>query len=300
MARRRRTGPRAGSRPGRRGRARRPRRCRTPSRARGRARARRSAAARIAGGPGVRRRAAGRVRRAGGAHDRARARPGGAGRAARSARPRAGRGRARRGTPTWRATAVGLEHHSTSKRGVDGAELDAVAGAAAAAAPLTRMPLTITPLVEPRSSTVQLPSAANAIRGVVARDVGVVEHDVAVAAAADHRAGRRRSRSACPRRRGSRGRGRAAFASASSSWTRCEDEKTIVRPVARRARARRAPPPRSTCGEARLDPELAEASRSSVRNSITRAADEREPLARGRARAGRPTARRRPRARSPA
>ena len=150
-----------------------------------------------------------------------RAAAGGAGPSARCARPTAGTGRGRRGSRTSgrrRPARRRRRHHSTSKRDVDGPELDAVAGAQRrAAAAATARPLTRTPLVEPRSAIVQ-PSPRGAHLGVPARDVGVAEHDVALAAAADRGAARGRRRSACPRRRGSPARAGALRASWSSSW----------------------------------------------------------------------------------
>ena len=52
----------------------------------------------------------------------------------------------------------------------------------------TRRPLTLTPLVEPRSAIVHSPAARAAQLGVVAGDVGVAQDAVGVARAADGRA----------------------------------------------------------------------------------------------------------------
>ena len=54
--------------------------------------------------------------------------------------------------------------------------------------PLTRRPLTWTPLVEPRSETVHWPPDSGPQLGVAARHVRVAQDDVAFAAAPDHRA----------------------------------------------------------------------------------------------------------------
>ena len=91
-----------------------------------------------------------------------------------------------------------LEHqavtYSTSKRDVDGAERRARSPDASGCGSLdARRPLTRTPLVEPRSVIVQ-PSPRGRISAWLARDVGVAEDDVALAAAADRR--RRRAATA--------------------------------------------------------------------------------------------------------
>ena len=51
----------------------------------------------------------------------------------------------------------------------------------------TRRPLTLTPLVEPRSTIVQSPDVGAPQLGVAAGDVGVAQHALGVLGAADRR-----------------------------------------------------------------------------------------------------------------
>ena len=177
-----------------------------------------------------------------------------------------------------RATAVGSQHHSTSKRAWTVSELDAVAGRS------VRGPLDAHAVDHARrwSSRGPRPSSSPSAAKLAAwwrETFESSEHDVAVAAAADHGAGRpdHEALALGGQDRPCRARGlrlgelvlrRAAAARRSS----CAG-------VARRARARRRRrrlgrpgrgAPRSRTRRVR--------SRSSVRNSITRSADEREAL----------------------
>ena len=108
---------------------------------------------------------------------------------------------------------------------VGGAERDAVAGLERRRA-ADRRPLTFTPFVDAEVRDGPAAAAGRADLRVAARDVGVGEHDVAVAAAAEHRAAGGRRPCACPRRAPSRaaGRRRAGAGWSSSSRRRSEVE----------------------------------------------------------------------------
>ena len=299
---RRRTGPRGGSRPGRRGRAPRPRRCRTPCR-------RVCPGARSTTSRGVGASCDTGASRRGAARSRRRAAPAGrrpspcgrsvraqvAQRAAR--RPRAGTGTGRPGSRTAarrrraRASAsLDLEarrrrcpssrRSPAQRRGArrgDGAAVDAHAVGRAE-------------VVDASSRRGRRAGARRA-----ARDVGVGEDDVALAAAADHRAvgadGMRlpsATRIARPRRAAARdlraappGRAAAVEKTIVWPWPACSHGGAAAAAAARRGARRAAPGCRTRPGPG--------ARRCGTRSAGGRPA----PGARGaRARAGRPTARR--------
>ena len=174
---RRRRGPARALRPGR----------RSSPRA-GPARAPRAAAARRRRRPGASRwtRRAGRWRRRASAGAGAAAARGPAGRCA---RPTAGTGTGRPGSRTSARPRPVELHAPTPPRRSAWSPSSIRSPAASGPRRATRRPLTSTPLVEPRSSIAQPPPRGR-ISAWRRETFGVVEHDVAVAAAPDHGAAR--------------------------------------------------------------------------------------------------------------
>ena len=113
--------------------------------------------------------------------------------AARCARPRAGTGRARRGSRTSAPTAIGsVSIVSSAGLTCSMSKVKRVVPSATSSPgdrreESTWRPLTLTPLVEPRSTICQSPVAPAPQLGVAAGDVRVVEHAVALLRAAERR-----------------------------------------------------------------------------------------------------------------
>ena len=113
-----------------------------------------------------------------------------AGPSARSARPTAGTGTGRPGSRTSAPTAIGIEFHPLLQleRHSWTSPVSMTSPRLSDCGPCTRRPLTLMPLVEPRSLTIQEPPEGR-ISAWWRETFGILEHDVGVARAAQDRAG---------------------------------------------------------------------------------------------------------------